>query len=362
MKKTILINYLGRTGAGPEYAYEMAKGFLDNGCKVHVILSKDVYNLSCWKELPIEGMLLLDTYKDMRSFIKNTVLFLFQASRLIRTYFDIGKIDVCYVPMIQPWSFIVNRIFRKAKIVVTVHDPKPHKGSNFIFDFICWVTAKQADKLVILSKTFVEFTSRRYRFKTEDILVVPHGSFSNYISKAVNNKEGKLFNFLFFGRITKYKGLELLAQAYDLLFKERQDISLTIAGSGDFSVYSSMFDLSKNVQVVNRYILDDEISSFFNKDKTITVVPYTEATQSGVIPIAMKERSLVVCTNVGGLLEQTSNGECAIVCEPSVDGLYNAMKASVQNYHKYNSIIEKAHLYIESMSSEKLTKIILDNI
>ena len=200
--KTILINYLGRTGAGPEYAYEMAKGFLENGCKVHVILSKDVYNLSCWRELPINGMLLVDTYRDRSSFIKNTFLFPFQASR-IRTYFNKEKIDVCYVPMIQPWSFIVNRIFRKSKIVVTVHDPKPHKGSNLLFDFICWITAKQADKLVILSKTFVELTSKRYGFKSTDILIVPHGSFSNYTRRSVNNKESELYNFLFFGQMNR---------------------------------------------------------------------------------------------------------------------------------------------------------------
>ena len=43
-------------------------------------------------------------------------------------------------------------------------------------------------------------------------------------------------NFLFFGRIEKYKGIQLLAKAYkELVQTPHLDITLTIAGSGNFA-------------------------------------------------------------------------------------------------------------------------------
>ena len=50
----ILINYVGRNGAGPQYAFEMAKGFLENGAKVYVIISSGITNLSQCENLGVE--------------------------------------------------------------------------------------------------------------------------------------------------------------------------------------------------------------------------------------------------------------------------------------------------------------------
>lgn len=360
--RSVVINFLGRTGAGPEYAYEMARGFLENSCKVYAILPDNINNLSSWKKLPLSELILVKTYYSGWSCILNFFPFVFKALPRIRNVFAGKHIDICYVPMIQPWTFLVNILFRRVHRFVTIHDPKPHKGSNKVFDFICWLTAKQADKLIILSKTFLRLTSDRYGFKEEDVLVIPHGAFTNYKSSVVHYTESKKFNFLFFGRITEYKGLDILASAYKKLFEERQDITLTIAGSGDFSPYHKMFNREHNIQIFNCYIPDEEVTSFFRREKTITVVPYIEATQSGVIPIAMKELSLIVATKVGGLMEQTLDGNLAIMCNPESDSLYTAMKYSIEHYKELVNIVADAKKYIESLSYENLTRKILNSI
>ena len=360
--RSIVINFLGRTGAGPEYAYEMTRGFLENSCNVYAIIPDNINNLEKWKQLPLSGLIIVRTYNSGWTCIKNFFPFIFRTLPRIRTFFKDKNIDLCYVPMIQPWTLFVNHVFKKTSRFVTIHDPKPHKGSNTFFDIMCWLTARQADKLIILSKTFIKLTSSRYKFNVDDILVIPHGAFSNYKGSPQSVEKSQMFNFLFFGRITEYKGLDILAPAYDRLFSERKDITLTIAGSGDFSPYRDMFNVNHNIRIFNHYIPDEAIVSFFKKDKTITIVPYIEATQSGVIPIAMKESSLIIATNVGGLAEQTLEGKLAVMCNPEVDSLYQAMKYSIIHYDNLSHIIDDAKTYIESLSYENLTKEILDNI
>ena len=60
---------------------------------------------------------------------------------------------------------------------------------------------------------------------------------------------------------------------------------MTVAGSGDFSKYDSMFKELPQVDIVNRYIEDKEIDNYFSIPNTILVLPYLDASQSGVIPL-----------------------------------------------------------------------------
>ena len=166
---------------------------------------------------------------------------------------------------------------------------------------------------------------------------------------------------MFFGRITKYKGLELLIEAYRKLAKERDDISLRVIGSGDISEYKRDLEACPNTIVENRYVCDNEVHSFFSMPNTITVIPYTSATQSGVIPIAMHEKSLIISTNNEGLMEQTKDGTLALVADISVDSFYKQMKKSVEQYDECQTYIEEAKAYIDSLSWDNLAKILLDH-
>jgi glycosyltransferase involved in cell wall biosynthesis len=61
------------------------------------------------------------------------------------------------------------------------------------------------------------------------------------------------------------------------------------------------------VEVVNRWIAEDEIGDLFMRSDLI-VLPYTSASQSGVIPIAAAFGLPVVATREGGLVEQVEDG------------------------------------------------------
>ena len=46
--KKILINYIGKSGGGPAFALEFAKGLALNGCEVYAVMSEFVDNRKSW--------------------------------------------------------------------------------------------------------------------------------------------------------------------------------------------------------------------------------------------------------------------------------------------------------------------------
>ena len=89
-------------------------------------------------------------------------------------------------------------------------------------------------------------------------------------------------------------------------------------------------------------------------------MPYIDATQSGVVPIAMKEESLIIATNTGGLAEQTGNGKYALLCEPSIDSVYQTMKYAITHYSECKNIIHAAKKYADSLSWRALAKKVIE--
>lgn len=360
-KKSVLVNYLGRKGGAPVYAYEMTKGLINNGCDVYAIIPSTIDNRALWEELPLRKLSVIDTYSNALSFVIGVFRFLFVDSWKIKRQYKNISIDYCYVPMIQPWAELINRLFPKAKKIVTLHDPKPHSGSGRIMNYLYRRVVKQADEVVILSKSFCEYTSKEYGIEPSHIHVIPHGVFDYYGKfKPEKIERNSKINFLFFGRITPYKGLDILARAYNRLFDENKDISLYVVGSGDFTPYENLFNTDNNTTVVNKFIDDSDVVSYFHGDNIVTVLPYIDATQSGVIPIAMKEKSLLIVSNTGGLLEQTDGGKLAVICEPNEESLYLAMKKVSTSLGNYEDTVRKAKEYIEKLDWNYLASMLAD--
>ena len=98
MAKNIIVSYLGRHGAGPEYSLEMTKGLLAHDCNVYVIISAQVDNLELWKTLPVRKIFLIPTPNHYQGLIPSTWKFLSKYVKEIKLYFQDIKVDVLYTP------------------------------------------------------------------------------------------------------------------------------------------------------------------------------------------------------------------------------------------------------------------------
>lgn len=363
----IVVNFIGKKGGGSLYSYEMTKGIIQNGWSVIAIIPNNIENMDEWKKLKSCKIIPIKGYNDSYfSFLKTVVRLLTYEGRKIKKVCKELEIRCVYVPMIQPLTMLINRLFKGKKRIITLHDPLPHKGTHKFLIYLYTRAAKQADDLIILSENFTQYTSDYYRIPKDHIHVIPHGIFDNY--KQVYRQENKHIydkdkvNFLFFGRITQYKGLDILAEAYKKLSNEFDNVSLTIVGSGDFSPYENAYYGLKNIKIINRWIRDEEVYDFFENSNVITVVPYTEATQSGVIPIAMACESYVISSNTGGLAEQVEDGVTGCLIKPgNSEALYSAMKHMVE-VGIDRSVIKNAKNYIANLSWDKLAQLMIEII
>lgn len=365
MTKRVLVNYMGRKGGGSVFAYEMTKSLIGDDLKVCAIVSHDIENKEKWKELNIEKLVFQPTYSNKFNFVINTLKFKLFGLRELKSIFKDDQIDAVYVPMIESWTHMVNSVFKHPQKIITVHDPKPHSGSNGgidrVINHLVDRASMKADDIVILTEKFREYTEKYFKKSPDQVHVIPHGIFDYYKEYEVLSNESQYdpdrINFLFFGRITKYKGLHVLSKAYEKLSKERDNVTLTVVGNGDFDEYKEEYSRLENVTIINRWIKDEEVGSFFIGPNIVTVLPYIDATQSGVIPIAMDYESVVIASNTGGLSEQVADKETGYLFEPSnADDLYEKMKYVADNLDELDSVKANAQTYIKSLSWDVLAE------
>jgi len=148
----------------------------------------------------------------------------------------------------------------------------------------------------------------------ENISLMPHIQIGQECSAPVVQEDERLI--LFFGRIWEYKGLEYLIRAEPLISARVPDVRIMVAGQGeDFSRYARMMVHPKRFIVHNEFISEERTAEYFRR-ASVVVLPYIEASQSGVIPLAYSAAKPVVATTVGGLPEMVEDGRTGYLVAP----------------------------------------------
>jgi glycosyltransferase involved in cell wall biosynthesis len=215
------------------------------------------------------------------------------AKKKLKQYLIEKQITDLLITAAHPWDLYLGDFARKNGIKVTriIHDFQPHPGEIWPTRFFISRSIKKSDLCLCLSSFVYEQVSQsnlhsHYVKFPQESIPEPIQDFalgSDYI--------------LFIGRIKKYKGLKLLIKAWNDL--EKTDQKLVIAGKA----YRSYQSNHSNIVHLNRWLRDEEIHALIS-GATFVVLPYIEASQSGIIPIAEYFQTPVIISNVGGLREQ----------------------------------------------------------
>lgn len=120
--------------------------------------------------------------------------------------------------------------------------------------------------------------------------------------------------FVLFGRLRPYKGLDLLRDAFALLRDTHSEARLRVVGEGDAEACAPGLSRLAGVTVESRWVAEQEIPALLGA-ATAAVLPYTEASQSGIVPQALALGVPVVATPVGGLREQVREGAGGLLAE-----------------------------------------------
>ncbi|MCA1703986.1 MAG: glycosyltransferase family 4 protein [Actinobacteria bacterium] len=121
---------------------------------------------------------------------------------------------------------------------------------------------------------------------------------------------------LFFGRIWAYKGLEYLIRAQPLISARVPSVKIVIAGEGeDMEKYRRMMTDPSRFEIHNEYVSVEKRAELFRR-ASVVVLPYVDATQSGVIPVAYTYEKPVVATDVGALSSQVDHERTGFLVRP----------------------------------------------
>lgn len=139
---------------------------------------------------------------------------------------------------------------------------------------------------------------------------------------------------LFFGLIRKYKGLDLLIEAFSMM-RHREDIILLVAGEfyEDKNYY---FELAQQLHISDQiiwhdhFIPNDEVKLYFSAADVLGL-PYRTATQSGVTQVAFHFEIPVIITDVGGLAEIILHEVNGLVAEPEPTSIKTQIEIFFEN-------------------------------
>ena len=228
------------------------------------------------------------------------------------------KADVLHLDGIVP--NIARTIFRYHQPVFwTIHDAKPHIGEKSWRNNL-WINLikRKVSHYIVHS----EFTKKQLlehgNIDNNNITVVTFGLFSifkEWDNKKVNQSDKTI---LFFGRLSPYKGIEVLLEAMQIVSEELSNIRLVIAGQLMSWYKMPIIPILKNnceIIIKTDYITNSDLCDLFN-DASICVLPYLDASQSGILVMSFAFNTPVIASNIGGMAEYIDHEKTGLLVEP----------------------------------------------
>lgn len=225
---------------------------------------------------------------------------------------------------------------RRRPLVVTVHDPSPHRGdvpSRRTPPSVMRIPFTRADHLIVHSGAVRDRLVDEIGIGEERISVVELlAPTLTAPPKPLVDVPDRPRTVLFFGRIWPYKGLDVLLRAEPLVAAAIPDLRIVVAGEGEpWSHYDHLVTDPSRYELRLGHVCPRERDELFGR-ADVVVLPYVDATQSGVVPLAHRHGRAVVASDVAGLADQVIDGVTGLLVPPGdVRALASALVCVLAN-------------------------------
>jgi glycosyltransferase involved in cell wall biosynthesis len=243
-------------------------------------------------------------------------------------------------------SFLIRKKYAN-KILFITENVVSHEA-NFIDKFLTQIGLKYASKFLVLSgiveKEVQKYSKEKKVYRSElpvyDCYKVVEDLNLNKIKEELDLEKDSLV-LLFFGYVRKYKGLDILIEAFPDILKKHPKARLLIVGEfyDDPKEYTDLIlklGIDDKVKMINQFVPNEEVAKYYQASDVV-ILPYRSATQSGILNIANGFYKPVIVTDVGGLSEFVDEGKTGFVVKP------NSPEAIIDGFNKFIDLKDKTN-------------------
>jgi len=238
---------------------------------------------------------------------------------LIKTIKDF-KADIVYIETFgSPYFALLSRLFLgNRKLIIAIMDYKLHQRTEGSFKF----SEKFYRKVQVVFFKYFQFFShtqnelfQRDYPKKKSFAIRLFLVDTDLHQPQARELDSKV-NFLFFGRIFYYKGIDVLIKATNILAKKYSNFKVTIAGNTKVwkNEYQPLIEEQSVFDLKIRFISKEELPSLF-AEADYFVAPYREVTQSGPLLRAYNYDIIPIVSNEDGFTEYVEHNKTGFVFE-----------------------------------------------
>jgi glycosyltransferase involved in cell wall biosynthesis len=265
------------------------------------------------------------------------------------------RIEAIVTLMPHVWLPLVANVGKRLGVrqYLMVHDAVAHPGDpTGLVNGLKLRGIAHADRIITLSSAVTNqlVSSGKVDAKRISTLFHPHLMSATRrpaepVSPFGGNAAGRL---LFMGRIQAYKGLPLLIDTLEYLGVGGLKFELTVMGEGSVGVEPARLT-NLSATVVNRWLTAAEIAEALDSHDVI-ILPYLEASQSGIVAMAHGRGVPVIVTPVGGLQEQVVDGVTGVVADAVTP---QALGAAIRRIFETPGLLESIRRNIDEGASHR---------
>jgi len=337
-----MVQYWGSRGAGVKFFHQVTHELSRRvDCELYVSGVKGMIDLP-------RGLNIRSVHECPSAFrnLKGVSL-IFAALRAIVSFqrFLRGRdVSVVFCPMLG-WATPILALMARSRgipYILLVHDAVPHPGEDSLRNrVLVRLSILTASSCLVLSEHVLgQLLKIRPRVEA---LVARHGPImpATIPLQRVRYDGEKGKRLLCIGRLKKYKGVEVFADVVIQLRTKGLLVSGTIAGEGDVSSQLNAKIKQYDFLELDNTWLSDERFWRYLFEADVVVVPYIEASQSGIIASALAACVPVVITPVGGLIEQIDADKTGVIAKSVSIGDIEEAVLRVINDDKFTEKIRR---------------------
>jgi len=249
------------------------------------------------------------------------------------------KLDILHIQYIAAYFGrhtlnlnLLQALSQKIPVVSTMHEVHySYEGYNFLrkkaLAFLEKEVVKKSDVVIAHTPQQKSFLERKY--EVGNVNFIHLGMELREFHKRKGN------NLLFFGKISRMKGLELLIKAMKMLPEYKLQLVGSFVDKKHEKQIKKMLVNTENIRAKFGWVSDKERWEHF-RNADLAVFPYLKAqNQSGALIDAISVGIPVVVTKSGGLYEVIELFKCGEVVEKNPKAIAEGIKKAMKNYGSY---------------------------